>query len=238
MNLRSTITTRHAALAFLAAITTALAGCFMPLDTPGIDLNTESAYNDENILISYSLWSTGTSAQARWMLRRFDPVTPVWVDIDSREVRLPNGGSGVLQLGFLDEAKYELTFELLTTRDGSYDPVPYLTQRREFTVDRTAPVTPPPTTILYYENEASVGMPAFNTKAEAEFVSPPYDPDRESSTVVLARIDEALPLLWENARPERFVIWDSSYPGPGITLYYVAIDEAGNRGNLEVVTVP
>jgi len=200
MNLPSTITTSHAALALLVAITTMFAGCFLPLDAPNIELFVESAYNDDNVLVSYSLWGAGSSAQARWTLNRFDTDTVSWVEIDSREVRLPNGTSGVLQFGSLDEAKYELTFELLTTRDGSYDVVPYLTQQREFTVDRTAPVTPLPAEIVYYENGSPVAVPAFNTHAEAEIKAPVYDPDRESPTVILARVDEALPLLQENAK--------------------------------------
>ena len=132
---RATVQLLGAALLLMAA-----SGCLLQLPAPEINIHAEPAYNDQEILIPYDLSGEGRYARARWTLSIFTGVE--FEEIVTREIRMPSGSSGVLQLGELPEARFRLDFALLTTRDGSYETVPYITRRVEFVVDRTAPPLP------------------------------------------------------------------------------------------------
>lgn len=228
-------TARAAAPAAVALAALVLSGCFMLLPAPGIEIMVKPAYNESEILIPYSLYGQSSVAHARWTLRRLDPGPPLeWHQIEQREVRLPSGSSGVLELGHLGEAKYELVFEMLTTRDRTYEVVPYLTQRRQFYVDRT----PPEAAFVglqYYNDGFPGGAPMATQRAELEVTAPAYDPNVESPVRILYTLNDPRPPVPDRDEygPGRILLWEA---GEAVytQIIIVAVDAAGNRSGIIV----
>ncbi len=220
---------RAAAAAGFVAAALILSGCFVQLPTPGIDLMVRTAYNEDEILIPYSLHDHGSAAHARWTLARLDPETLLWRQIESREVRLPSGSSGVLELGYLEQGKHEIAFEMLTTRDRSYEVVPYLTQTREFYVDRSPPDAAG-IGVQYYNNGTPAGAPLATATAELEVTPPPHNPNYESPVRILYTLNEPRPPAPERDEltSDRILLWESGGEAKA-TVIIVAIDAAGNR---------
>lgn len=214
-----------------------LSGCLLQLPTPAINVLAKEAYNDDEILIPYEMWGESSYATARWTLGGFNGTD--YETFMSKEVRLPSGGSGVLDLGNLPDERYELVFELLTTRDGSLDPVPYLTQRTVFYVDRAAPannlnpgtdLNPPQST------PQSVSNDLFVTVSYVPSPTPIESPER----VLFAVGNIRPPVPGQDELDESGVahIWSPGdfVDGPDVLVYFVIIDKAGNRSPLVSAT--
>ncbi len=219
------------AAAGVVAAALMLCGCFVQLPTPGIDLMVRDAYKEYEILIPYSLRGYGSTAHARWTLSRLEPATGSWGQTERREVRLPSGSSGVLELGYLEQGRHELVFEMLTTRDRSYEVVPYLTQTREFYVDRVAPDAGA-IGLQYYNNGSPDAVPEAAATAELEVTPPPHDPDYESPVRILYTLNEARPPVPERDElySQRILLWEPGGEAKA-TVIIVAIDAAGNRSD-------
>lgn len=228
-------------LTVAALLVVTASGCLLQLPAPEINLHTEPAYNDQEILIPYELYGEGRYARARWTLAVFTGVE--FEEIESREIRIPSGSSGVLQLGELPEARFRLDFDLLTTRDGSYETVPYITKWAEFVVDRTPPPTPVDGAELTVTPNAAVAALDGSNRG---FVTLTYNhiPGPQESTVrLLVVVNEARPPVSDRDEypGERFPgdeveVWEAGVGG-GFTaeVIVVAVDEAGNRSSPEII---
>ena len=237
----SRILTPAAFVLLLTVCGAMLSGCLLQFQQPEIGLTIKEAYNENEILIPYVLFSEGQQAQARWTLNVYNPVEGVFELIQNREVRIPSGTSGVLELGALWEGRFEIVFELLTTRDGSYDPVPYLTQRRVFYVDRSAPVASAIGVEYYHDGggpfadimagATNVSMVVYPPDANTDFESPVrvlhevvYDFEETVGPFVPGEDEVSGPIsLWNDVEPT-------------VEVGLVAIDEAGNRSSLVYLT--
>lgn len=217
-----------------------LSGCPFQFATPSIEIRNEGAYNEAEILIPYSLTGDSSFARARWRLREFDAPTGVW--LQEREVRLPSGGSGVIELGNLPEYEYEIEISLLTTRDGTFEVVPYLTRTVGFFVDRTPPAG---YTFEYIDDggvfagQGGATAPFSGLPGPPTFVDVRIDPDPllpgESPVRVLAIVDEFRPLEpgTDDERPIQWELWSDTDPQP-LSMTFQLIDEAGNRGPIQL----
>lgn len=228
---------RLSALAGFAII--AASGCLLQLPAPEINLHVEPAYNDQEILIPYELYGEGRYARARWTLSVFTGVE--FEEIESREIRIPSGSSGVLQLGELPEALFRLDFALLTTRDGSYETVPYITRRAEFYVDRTAPEIGG-IFLQYYQDGAPatpINEPAVGTDSELEIEPPPFAPEFESPNRILYTLNEPRPPIPGQDEYDGIIwLWGAAEGSPSADVTIVVVDEAGNRSDTRVESWP
>ena len=230
MNTTRTSVARLFALATFTLV--AASGCLLQLPAPKINIHAKPAYNDQEILIPYDLSGEGRYARARWTLSVFTGVE--FEEIVSREIRMPSGSSGVLQLGELPEARFRLDFALLTTRDGSYETVPYITRRGEFVVDRTPPQITG-ITLQYYQNGMPNAAPAAGTDSELEIEPPPFAPEFESPNRILYTLNDPRPPVPEADEYEGIIwLWDSTEVSPSALITIVVIDEAGNRSDVLV----
>jgi len=229
--------TRTGCVLAAIGVLVSLSGCPLQLAAPEIALTVEPAYRTVRILVPYRLTGEGPRATARWSLGAFNGSD--YEEIDSSQVELPSGSSGVLELEDLAEGRYEIVFRMLTTRNDSYEPVPYLTQRREFTVDRTVPEA---VGIVrqYYEDGTATAVPPASLdparRVELEIVAPAYDPEFESPTRILYTVnDPRSPVSGEDEYGGRIVLWDANEYEPQV-IVIVAVDEAGNRSSTVVDT--
>lgn len=234
MNDARRTTARLLALATLAM--TGVSGCLLQLPAPEINLYAEPAYNDQEILIPYELYGEGRYARARWTLAVFTGVE--FEEVESREIRIPSGSSGVLQFGELFEGWFRLELALLTTRDGSYETVPYITKRAQFYVDRTAPDIGGIFLQYYQDGVASAG-PAVGTNSELEIQPPPFVPDFESPNRILYTLNEPRPPVPDQDEYEGIIwLWGAAEGSPSALVTIVVVDEAGNRSDTRVESWP
>ncbi|MFW5789340.1 MAG: hypothetical protein ACOCW3_05310 [Spirochaetota bacterium] len=232
---------RCARLSVVVVSLTIIGGCLLQIDTPGIDLMMEPAYNEQEILIPYSLRGDGSQAQARWTLSVF--TGSEYELLESREIRLPSGSSGILSLGDLPEARYRLLFEMLTTRSGSYEIVPYLAVTEEFYVDRTAPDLAD--TVITPEGGAPTSDPSIDAWVTLQYTGS-ADPAFESPVRFIGVTGSMLagelvrpPVPGEDELPVvgadtwEISLW-SADPGGAHSVWAVAalVDEAGNRSDV------
>lgn len=220
---------RYARLTLLLLATVVLGGCFLQLPTPYIEIPAPGGFNDDDLLIPYEISGAGSSARARWTFRQSPDNGTTWNDLESREIRVPNGSAGVLQLGWWPEGLYQIEFELLTTRDRTYEVVPYLTEIHTFFVDRTAPDV----FVGITENPPEGTWPGANPLD----VTIAYDPLAEPSPPRLSG-QRLLVTFNEPRRPvpgrdeykgEPVSLWESASIGDTATVIVVEVDEAGNQ---------
>lgn len=212
-----------------------LGGCLLQLPPPEIELDIEPAYNDQEVLIPYRLTGDAREAHGRWSLSILTEAE--FELIETREIRIPSGASGVLQFDGLPEADFELTFELLSSRSGGYDVVPYLTRRHRFLVDRT----PPPALIVepdagwnvdFYEGPALLAGDGSMRGWGGPLVWNVPTPPGESPVRLLVVVNEPRPPVEgeDEYDGSEIEFW---YAGIGggftATITIVAVDEAGNR---------
>jgi hypothetical protein len=220
--------------ALLALAMLALSGCLLRFPLPEINLWTEAGYNGKEILIPYELRGDGAEVSARWSLEHFDDPASSWKEVESRQVRLPNGSSGVIQLDELAEGKYRLTFELLTTRDGSYEPVSYLTQVEEFFVDMAAPVVWD-LTLQYYNDDTPAAAPMAGAHAELEvtYTPPSFNPDVEAPVEIVYTLNDLrMPVNERDVLQGRILLWESTEANPSADILLAVVDDAGNRSGV------
>ncbi len=233
MNITRRTTARLLSLAAFAMV--AASGCLLQLPAPEINLLAEPAYNDQEILIPYELYGEGRYARARWTLSVFTGVE--FEEIESREIRIPSGSSGVLQLGELPELRFRIDFELLTTRDGSYEPVPYMTKWAEFVVDRT----PPDILEVVFTPQGGAVTPEDETVDAfllIEYIGT-FDPAFESEEYVYAVVGEIRPpvadeqdrVYLDTLNQATLQLWSGSAEAKNVPVTVVLVDQAGNRSD-------
>ena len=203
-----------------------MAGCTLQLQTPKLEVTTEPAYSSRDVLIPYQLRGDGTFAQARWSLRRYRG-DGEWELERSWDIRVPNGSSGILELN-LDDGKYELTAELLTSRGGVSASAPSLTRQAEFYVD----TRPPFAGINIPDNQG--GGPysaAISLEVYPEYSEPP-DLDVETDVHLYHKVNSTSPPTAEqDPTGPTIVVWPGGAPFYSRVLTIIAIDEAGNVGS-------
>ena len=223
------------AVALLAAT---FSGCTLQLEPPKLDVIIEPAYPSHNVLVPYELRGDGTYAQARWTLKRYRADIGEWELVQSWEISVPNGSSGILQLERFNmyDARYELTVELLTTRGGPSTTTPTLTSQAEFYVDTQSPGG---NIALYDDQKVGPGpqLPYF-PGLQLE-IYPVYDgtPDLniESPVELYHRIDSTVPPTDDqDPTGDTIIMWEGGEPSYSRILTIIAIDQAGNIGSYRV----
>ncbi len=220
------------AVALLAA---AVSGCTLQLEPPKLEVITQPAYPSRNVLIPFELRGDGTYAEARWELRRYDAHDGDWRLLENRKISVPNGSAGILQLE-LEDGKYQLTVELLTTRGGPSTTTPTLTSQAEFYVDTQSPGG---NIALYDDQKVGPGpqLPYF-PGLQLE-IYPVYDgtPDLniESPVELYHRIDSTVPPTDDqDPTGDTIIMWEGGEPSYSRILTIIAIDQAGNIGSYRV----
>lgn len=130
--------TRHVSGALIAALVMGLAGCFLQLPDPYVDLTIEPYYDSNLTLIPYSFHGEGATSYGRYTLTEWDEPAQAYLLRQTRDIQIPSGSSGVLSFELPDN-RYRLSFTVLSSRDGRFTPVPFLSMERSFTVDTRAP---------------------------------------------------------------------------------------------------
>ena len=232
----------------VALVSAALGACILQLPSPYVRVEMKSAYNETDILIPYEIYGESGFARARWTIEYFDVFGDgVWELQNTREVRIPSGSSGVLELGALDQGRYRVEIALLTTRSGSFEQVPYLTVTEEFYVDRERPTTPDdgdPYDYYFIDGGFIANSTAPAPAPDDLVAGRNYDVEYSGISDWTDNFESPVSLLVNPGGPAvltpedhgqgdlRFTVEDM-----GAQVYYVqAIDEAGNRGDVEVLT--
>ncbi len=220
------------AVALLAA---ALSGCTLQLEPPKLEVITQPAYPSHNVLIPYELRGDGTYAQARWTLKRYRTDIGEWELVQSWEISVPNGSSGILQLERFNmyDARYEITVELLTSRGELSTAAPTLTSQAEFYVDTQAPGG---SIVLNDSQGGSPYLPEDQLKIYPEYDEMP-DLNIESPVMLYHRIDSTVPPTNDqDPTGDTIIMWEGGEPFYSRVLTIIAIDQAGNIGEYRAVT--
>jgi hypothetical protein len=222
-------------LAALIVLIAGLTGCLLELENPELEIGVEPAMNDDLITIPYRVFGAPAGSTLRWELY-FNDGFGNFVFGFEQSVRVYSNDSGLLELGYLNEAQYQIIFNLETSRGTGTEVVPSLTRSFYFYVDRTPPATnavpgdfsPIPGTTLSVATDQSVGVSYFD----------PTDPNFESPQRVLVAVDTGIrpPIVGvDELDPSgSFRLWRAGeYVSPAtIQVTWVVVDEAGNRSSL------
>ncbi len=235
----------RAAMPAVALLAVALFGCTIQLQPPKIEMIVQPAYASDTVLVPYELRGDGTYAQARWALRRYRTDIGEWELLKSWEISVPNGSAGILELtpeDGLENGKFELTAELLTSRGGLSTAAPALTKLVEFYVD-----TSPPWGAIVLDDSQGGGpgpMPPYDPLLSLE-IYPTYgetpDLDVESPVALYHRVDSTVPPADDqDPTGDTIILWGGGGISYNRVLTIVAIDQAGNIGSyrLETYTAP
>jgi len=210
-----------------ATLAIVLSGCTLQLEPPKLEVLIQPAYPSKNVLIPYELRGDGTYAEARWALRHYQSDFGEWELVRSWEISVPNGSAGILQLD-LEDGRYELTGELLTSRGGTAATAATLYNQTEFYVDTIAPTD----NITVGANQVG---PPYDETVLLE-VYPEYDGEsnltEESPVGLYYSLDSTSPPTPDqDPAGASILLWVGGEPFYNTTLMIYAIDQAGNVGN-------
>lgn len=127
---------RFALLLIVASL--GLSSCFLQLPEPSVSVTVSPYYNTADTLIPYEFQGEGSTSYGRYTLLEWAPEDDDYRLRESRDIQLPTGSSGVLSFDLPDN-RYRLSFSVLSSRDGRFAPVPFLTIERGFVVDTRGP---------------------------------------------------------------------------------------------------
>lgn len=204
-----------------------LSGCFLQLPEPTVTMEVAPYVDSSLVLIPITFQGEGAVNYGRYTLCEWDTATQSYRLRQTRDIDVESGYSSILNFELPDN-RYRLTFSVLSVRDGTFTPVPYLTVERPFVVDTQVPSNdfkPNPGPGVYAADQ-------WVRLNHDELSGTSGSPVTISYTIDSDGTNDAMPP--DNAevyRPSQEIFVPLT-PGTTVYLNVIAIDEAGNRSEI------